>query len=163
MRIVVLSSPPRLDSGESNAKDFPMRQEGILKHIAAALVIAVVFYFVTFTWIERRRAANGPWQITFRSDVAGVPALSIAESKLNISQTVQFPRGKTTPNLSQTITFGTDPPDLPFGELVYHDPTFLPGAVTMRLFGHQFELVPRVLYIDGKEHLWHSNNVITVQ
>ena len=56
-----------------------MRQEGILKHIAAALAIAVVFYFVGFSWIERRRAANGPWEITFRSDAAGVPALFISE------------------------------------------------------------------------------------
>jgi hypothetical protein len=139
-----------------------MRQEGILKHIAAACAIAVVFYFVAFSWIERRRAANGPWQITFRTDAAGEPALSISEAKLNISQTVSFPRDKTTPNLSRTITFGQDTPDLPFGEMVFQDPTFLPGTVTMRLFGHNVELLPRVLAIDRKEYPWHSTNGITV-
>ncbi len=139
-----------------------MRQEGILKHIAAALAIAVVFYFFCFSWIERRRAANGPWEITFRSDAAGVPALFISESKLKISQTLRFPRERSTPNLSQTITFGQDTPDLPFGEMLFQDPTFLPGTVTMRLFGHQVQLLPRVLTIDGKEYPWHSTNEITV-
>lgn len=139
-----------------------MRPEGILKHIAAALVIAVVFYFVTFTWIQRRRAANGPWEVTFRADAAGVPALSIFESKLNISKTLRFPRDRTTPNLSRTITFGQDTPDLPFGDMVYQDPTFLPGTVTMGLFGHQIELLPRVLIIDKAEYPWHSTNEINV-
>jgi hypothetical protein len=139
-----------------------MRQEGILKHIAAALVIAVVFYFAGFTWLERRRAANGPWQVTFKSDAAGVPGLSIAETKLKISQVLVFPRGKSRTNLSQTITFGQDTPDLPFGEMEFQDPTFLPGTVTMRLFSHQIELLPRVLIIDRKEFTWNATNPITV-
>ncbi|HUD82454.1 MAG TPA: hypothetical protein VMQ67_03085, partial [Candidatus Saccharimonadales bacterium] len=103
-----------------------MRPEGILKHMAAAFAIAAVFYFVSFTWLEHRRAANGPWQVTFRADAAGVPALSISESNLNISQTLRFPRERTTPNLSRTVTFGQDTPDLPFGEMIFQDPTFLP-------------------------------------
>jgi hypothetical protein len=139
-----------------------MRPDGILKHFAAALVIAVVFYFVCFTWIQGRRAANGPWQVTFRSDAAGAASLSIAETKLNILQTVRFPRDRTTPNLSQTITFGQDAPDLPFGEMLYHDPTFLPGTVALRLFGHEVQLVPRVLTIDGKEYPWRSGREINV-
>jgi hypothetical protein len=139
-----------------------MRPNGIFKHIVAALVIAVVFYSVTFAWIERRRAANGPWQITFQADAAGAPSLAISEAKLNISQAVRFPRDHTTPNLSQTITFGQDTPDLPFGEMLFQDPTFLPGTVTMRLFGHHVQLLPRVLTIDGKEYPWHSTNEIEV-
>jgi hypothetical protein len=139
-----------------------MRQEGILKHIAAALVIAVVFYIVGFTWLERRRHANGPWEVTFRADAAGVPTLAISETKLNISQNLLFPHAKATPNLSQTITFGQDTPDLPFGEMEFQDPTFLPGTVTMRLFGHQVELIPRVLSIDRKEYTWNATNPITV-
>jgi hypothetical protein len=139
-----------------------MRPEGILKHITAALVIAVVFYFAGFTWLEHRRLANGPWQITFQADAGGVPALAISESKLNLSQTLRFPHAKATPNLSQTITFGQDTPDLPFGEMVFQDPTFLPGTVTMQLFGHRIELLPRVLSIDRKEYPWHSTNGIEV-
>jgi hypothetical protein len=139
-----------------------MRPEGILKHFLAALAIAVVFYFVCFSWIEHKREAKGPWQITFQSDAAGVPALHISESKLDISQSVRFPHGKTTPNLSRTVTFAHDTPDLPFGEMVFQDPTFLPGTVTMRLFGHEIELLPRVLTIDKKEYAWHSANGIDV-
>jgi hypothetical protein len=139
-----------------------MRPDGILKHFAAALVIAVVFYFVTFTWIERRRAGSGPWEITFRADAGGTPSLSIAETNLNILQIIRFPRERTTPNLSKTITFRSLSPDLPFGEMLYQDPTFLPGTVAMRLFGHQVQLLPRVLTIDRKEYPWHSGREIEV-
>ena len=139
-----------------------MRPDGILKHFAKALVIAVVFYFVTFAWIENRRTANGPWQITFRADAAGMPALAISQPKLNISETVRFAHAKAAPNLSQTIIFGQDAPELPFGEMLYHDPTFLPGTVTMRLFGHEVQLLPRVLIVDGKEYPWHSTGEIDV-
>jgi hypothetical protein len=137
-----------------------MRPAGILKHFGAALLIAVAFYFVTFTWIERRRAANGPWQITFEADAVGRASLSIAEAKLNILQVVRFPHGRTTPNLSNTVTFGQDAPDLPFGEMVFHDPTFLPGTVVMRLFNHHVQLLPRVLTIDGKEYPWRTGREI---
>ena len=125
-----------------------MRPEGILKHIAEALIIAVVFYFVTFTWIENRRAANGPWQVTFRADAAGVPALAISEPKLNISQTVRFPTQNHAEPLANHHLRPGHARSCPFGEMLFHDPTFLPGTVTMRLFGHQVELLPRVLTID---------------
>jgi hypothetical protein len=40
------------------------------------------------------------------------------------------------------------------------DPTFLPGTLTFRLFGHEIELLPRVLMLDHQEHLWRSDEVI---
>jgi hypothetical protein len=46
--------------------------------------------------------------------------------------------------------------------MIFQDPTFLPGTVTMRLFGHQIELLPRVLTIDREEYPWHSTNWINV-
>jgi hypothetical protein len=52
---------------------------------------------------------------------------------------------------------------LPFGELLYQDPTFLPGTVTMRLFGHVVELLPRVLTVDKKEYPWQSGAVIQLR
>lgn len=136
-----------------------MRQEGILKHFAAALVIAVVFYFAGFNWLQHRRVEKGPWQVTFQTDAAGTPAISIVQSNLNIFKTISFPRGRAAPGLSRTLAFGQETPDLPFGEMIYQDPTFLPGTVTMRLFGHEIELLPRVLTIDKKEYTWRSGGV----
>ncbi|HEX4120985.1 MAG TPA: hypothetical protein VH619_10240 [Verrucomicrobiae bacterium] len=137
-----------------------MRQEGILKHFGAALLIAVVFYVVGFAWIQHQREGNGPWQITFRTDASGTPAITIAQPKLKIIESVSFPRGHAGPNISRTVEFGQDPPDLPFGEMIYHDPTFLPGTVTLRLFGHEVELIPRTLSIDHKEYPWNSKDLI---
>jgi hypothetical protein len=141
-----------------------MRSDGLLKHLAICLVIAVVFYVAAFGWIEHRRTARGPWVADFRADAAGNPALFICQTNLNISESIVFP-GQTTQstNFSRTIFFDQTPADLPFGELIYQDPTFLPGTVTMRLFGHVVELLPRVLTVDKKEYPWKSGAVIQVR
>jgi hypothetical protein len=47
--------------------------------------------------------------------------------------------------------------------LIFQDPTFLPGTVTIRLFGHVVEFLPRVLTIDKKEYPWQSGAVIEVR
>jgi hypothetical protein len=141
-----------------------MRSDGLLKHLAICLAIAVVFYVVAFGWIERRRTAKGPWEADFRADAAGAPAIMISQTNLNIRETLVFPGQTVRPsNFSRTIVFGQSPPDLPFGELIYQDPTFLPGTVTLRLFGHQVELLPRVLTVDKKEYPWRPGAVIEVR
>ena len=66
-------------------------------------------------------------------------------------------------NSSRTIVFGPTPPALPFGELLYQDPTFLPGTVTLRLFGHQIEIFPRALTLDQKEYPWKPGEVIELK
>jgi hypothetical protein len=141
-----------------------MRRDGLLKHLAICAIIAVVYYVVAFGWIEHRRTAKVPWEVDFRTDAAGTPSLLISQTNLHISQAILFPGQTVQPsNLSRTIDFGQSTPDLPFGELLFHDPTFLPGTVTMRLFGHTVELLPRVLSVDKKEYPWQSGNVIQVQ
>jgi hypothetical protein len=42
------------------------------------------------------------------------------------------------------------------------DTTFLPGTIVFDLFGHEIQLIPRVLRIDGKEIPWQSNATIPV-
>jgi hypothetical protein len=137
-----------------------MRQEGIVKHFAAAFIIAAIFYLAVYSWLQHRREFKGPWHIAFQTDARGTPAISISQTNLAILLTVSFPRGYAPPNILTNITFGQDPPALPFGELIYQDPTFLPGTVTMSLFGHQIEVIPRVLTIDHKEYPWRSNDII---
>ena len=51
---------------------------------------------------------------------------------------------------------------LPFGQCVFVDSTFLPGTLTFEVFGHEIELLPRVLIIDREEHTWQSNSIITL-
>jgi hypothetical protein len=138
-----------------------MRSDGLLQHLAICAILAVAFYVTAFGWIEHRRAARGPWVASFRADAAGAPSLLISQTNLNISETLVFP-GQTVrpPGFSRAVVFGPAPPELPFGELIYQDPTFLPGTVTMRLFGRQVQLLPRVLTVDGKEYPWRRGAVV---
>jgi hypothetical protein len=141
-----------------------MRTDGLLKHLGICAVIAVVFYVAAFGWIEHRRTFNGPWEAAFRADAAGTPTLRISQTNLHISQTILFAGQTVRPApFSRTIVFGLTPTNLPFGELLYEDPTFLPGSVTMRLFGHTVELLPRVLTVDKKEYPWRTGAVIEVR
>jgi hypothetical protein len=141
-----------------------MRSDGLLKHLAISLVIAVVFYVSVYGWIEHRRTFRGPWVAEFRADAAGVPSLLISQTNLHIAETITFPGQTVRPgNFSRAIVFDQAPPDLPFGQLIYQDPTSLPGTVTMRLFGHAVELLPRVLTVDKKEYPWQTGAVIQVR
>ena len=54
------------------------------------------------------------------------------------------------------------PYEVPFGNCVFMDTTFLPGTVTLQLFGHEIELLPRVLVIDRQEHSWRPGNTIAL-
>jgi hypothetical protein len=153
-----------LDSAGPRPKHCAMRSEGLLKHLAICAVIAAVFYFTAYGWIEHRRTFKGPWEAVFRADAAGVPAILISQPRLGISETLVFPGQTVQPaNLSRAIAFGQTPPDLPFGELLYQDPTFLPGSVVMSLFGHQVTLLPRALTVDKKEYQWQSGAVVEVR
>jgi hypothetical protein len=40
------------------------------------------------------------------------------------------------------------------------DATSLPGTVAFELFGHEIQLLPRVLTIDNQERPWRSNEII---
>jgi hypothetical protein len=141
-----------------------MRSDGAIKHFAIAFAIAVVLYIVSFSWIQHRRVFKGPWEITFATDVAGQPSLMISEPVLKISQTIAFPGQKIAPaNLARAQRFDEAVTNLPFGQMIFQDPTFLPGTVTMRLFGHDIELLPRVLIVDKKEIPWRAGQTVEVR
>jgi hypothetical protein len=140
-----------------------MRSDGAIRHFAIAFAIAVVLYIAGFGWIQHRRVFKGPWEITFITDGVGRPSLRISEPMLRISQEIVFPGQKVAPaNLARVERFGEAVTHLPFGEMIFQDPTFLPGTVTLRLFGHEIELLPRVLIIDKKEIPWRAGQKVEV-
>ena len=49
------------------------------------------------------------------------------------------------------------------GEIVFQDSTFLPGTLTLKLFGHMVEFLPRVMIIDRREVPWASNATTIVK
>ena len=142
----------------------PARQDGLFRHLAAAAILAVVFYIAAFAWIEHRRVAKGPWEIVFISDGAGRPSLWISQAALQISQRLSFPDDQVArTNLAELVKFREAATNLPFGEMLLQDPLYLPGTITMRLFGHQIEVLPRTLIVDKTEHPWKAGAEIAVR
>ncbi|MDB6122364.1 MAG: hypothetical protein JWQ71_1357 [Pedosphaera sp.] len=142
-----------------------MKSAGPAKHFILAFVIAVVLYAVAYTLIEHRRTNRGPWQVSFTSDVSGTPAIAINEPKMGISNLkITFPNDQLSATNSLVIF---DPPrqvpfDVPLGQCIFLDTTFQPGTVVLNLFGHEIQLIPRVLTIDKKEYPWQSESTIAV-
>ncbi len=170
-----------------------MKSDGLIKHFVIAFLLAAICYFIFFRGIEHRRTKNGPWQVNFTNNAAGMPALLVNQSTLGISNVwITFegaskplsnlatevksptisPVGDMAPILTNSSTMATIqrfaqpypvPFDVPYGKCVFMDSTFLPGTITFELFGHEVELMPRVLIIDLKEYNWQSGSTITVK
>jgi hypothetical protein len=139
-----------------------MIAKGPLKHFVLAFLLAAVGYAVFYQIIEQRRTHKGPWEVTFTTNnPAGTPLVVINQTKLAITNAqISFPEQPLPrPNMLGTLVFRQPKPvpyDVPFGQCIFMDTTFLPGTVTFRLFGHEIELLPRVLIVDHQEHPWLS-------
>ena len=144
-----------------------MKSEGMAKHFALAFLLALAIYVLVYQLIEHRRTRNGPWQVAFTTNSAGAPLVSIAQPSLGVANVqLVFPGGQVPAiNLPVVLTFAEPKPvpfPLPFGQCVFVDSTFLPGTLTFDMFGHEIELLPRVLILDRKEHPWKSDETIVL-
>ena len=144
-----------------------MKSDGPIKHFILAFLLAVICYAFFYHNIENRRTRKGPWEITFTNDASGNPSLFINQPKLAITNTqiVFIDQRVAKPFTPATLVFSQPRPvpfDLPLGECVFMDTTFLPGTVTLQLFEHEIELLPRVLVVDRQEHPWLSESTITL-
>jgi hypothetical protein len=144
-----------------------MKSDGPLKHFLLAFLLALVCYAVLYRGCETRRTRRGPWEVTFTTNTTGFPLLVINQPRLAITnKQITFPeqRAPATSAL-ETIWFRQPKPvpfPVPFGQCIFMDTTFLPGTVVFQLYGHQIELMPRVLITDRQEHPWFSDNPITL-
>lgn len=144
-----------------------MKSDNLLRHLVVPLAIAVVVYVIFYTAIEHRRTRKGPWEVIFTNDVSGAPALIINQPKLAITNVqIAFP-GETNPAAGRGAAFAFSQPrevpyDVPFGKCVFMDTTFLPGTIVFDLFGHEIQLIPRVLTVDKQEIPWRSNTTIPI-
>lgn len=144
-----------------------MKSDGLLRHLLIAFVIALVVYFAAYTGIEHRRTRKGPWRVIFTNTLSGTPAIQIDQVALGITNLlITFPGGPLPPtNSTATIAFDQPYPvpyPVPFGKCLFMDTTFLPGTVVFELFGHEIQLMPRVLTIDKEEQPWHSDATISL-
>ena len=144
-----------------------MKSDGPMRHFVLAFVLAVICYALFYTNIENRRTRKGPWTVTFTNSIEGWPQLVIDQPKLAITNIeVNFPEQSITSTQKVgTLVFSQPRPvpyDVPFGKCIFMDTTFLPGTVTFEIFGHEIELLPRVLIIDRQERPWLPNDSITL-
>jgi hypothetical protein len=141
-----------------------MKADNPVKHFAIAFVLAVLVYVIAYSGIEHRRNRKGPWEITFTTGPSHQPALIVNQAWLGITNVHLLFSGQAIPsNLDRTITFRDPRPtpfDAPFGQCIFMDLTFLPGTLTFRMFGHEIELLPRVMILDHEEHRWRSGEVL---
>jgi hypothetical protein len=139
-----------------------MKKDNPAKHFILPFLIALALYVAAYSWIEHRRNRTGPWEVTFTNSLAG-PQLVINQHKLGLTNVQIIFAGEViaeTNTGQRSFRRPTEvPSDLPFGKCVFMDLTFLPGTVTIDAFGHEIELLPRVLVVDRKEHEWRSGEV----
>ncbi len=141
-----------------------MKTDRLAKILLIGFVLALGLYILSFSFIQNRRTAKGPWRVVFMTDYAATPGLLVENSRLKISQRIMFSGQKLSQtNLARPFVFD-DPTqtNVPFGQVVFQDLTFLPGTVTLNFSGHEVELLPRVLIVDRQEHDWKTGRVITV-
>jgi hypothetical protein len=142
-----------------------MKSDNPFRHFAIPLGIAVLVYIIFYGGIEHRRTRKGPWEVTFTNDASGAPTLIINVTNLGLSNIkITFP-GETNRTESTSLVFRIPhevPYDIPFGKCVFMDTTFLPGTIVFDMFGHEIQLIPRVLTIDKKEIPWESGKIFTL-
>jgi len=164
-----------------------MKSDHPVRIFLVAFLIAVALYVTFYAGIEHRRARKGPWEVTFITNSDGSPAIILNQPKLAITNVqitfpgasvpatkptgndraapINYESGGTVEQLPTTLLFKEPRPvpyEVPFGQCVFMDLISLPGTVAFKLFGHEIELLPRVLVIDRQEHAWRSDSSIVL-
>jgi hypothetical protein len=139
-----------------------MDSKGNLKHFLYPFLIAVVVYAGFFSCDKHLRERKGPWEVRFQTDSSARPGITVNQPALRISNVrIVFPEDRlSVTNLLTTVAFDSPLKQSPFGKVIFHDLMYLPGTLTFDLFGHEIELLPRVLIIDHQEHPWRSGTTI---
>jgi hypothetical protein len=144
-----------------------LKTTGFPKRALLAFVIALAAYAGLYYAIEHRRATKGPWQVTFTREQTGTPTIVINQPSIGITN-VQISFAGSSSNLTNdpaNLSFGEarrPPFDVPFGKCVFLDTVFLPGTIVFEIAGHQIQLMPRVLTIDGAERPWNSGESVSL-
>jgi hypothetical protein len=134
-------------------------KENIFKHAALAFVLALISYVSFYSCDARLRTKKGPWMVDFLSTnnepllVINQPALGIENVRIQLA-------GEQITNMQAGVRF--DRPKgivLPYGRIRFHDLTYLPGTITLDVFGHEVEMLPRTMVINTKEKPWQNNSL----
>jgi hypothetical protein len=145
-----------------------MKTDGLLKHIGPVFLVALILYVVAYSGIEHRRTRKGPWVVTFTTNGDNEASLIIDQSVLGLSNVFIVFSGTRPPTNVSGAVLRFDQPrpvpyDVPFGRCLFMDTTFLPGTIVLNMFGHEIQLIPRVLTVDRKEYPWPTNRTFMIE
>jgi len=134
------------------------KRDRIWKHLGIAFAAALGLYLIGFSWVEHRRTRLGPWEVTFLKEKGSAPLIRINQPSLQITNVqIEFITASEVPQTNDAVAFVAGravPFPVPFGQCVFIDPLFLPGTVTLDVFEHRIQMLPRSLTIDGRTHEW---------
>lgn len=150
-----------MNSSTPSSQSPPPKRENFGRHLLIAGLVTVVAYFSLFYLNEWLRSRRGAWEVVFSSR-DGTPELHISQPKMNIREWIKF-EGETVEHFPEPIRWRFDDvmkTNIPFGMVIFHDLTYLPGTVTMNLFGHEIELLPRTLAVNRQPVAWGSKRSI---
>jgi hypothetical protein len=139
------------------------RNDNIFKHAALAFVIALAGYVLFYSCDARLRTRKGPWVVDFSATTNNEPLLVINQPALGIQNVRIQLSGEQVTNTQMGVRF--DRPkgiELPYGRIRFHDLTYLPGTITLDLFGHEVEMLPRAMFINTRERPWQSESMIVL-
>ncbi len=131
----------------------------LLKLFVTVMVLYATLYFATGLWRERR----GPWVLTFDKSPSGNPRLTISQENLGVRnvQILALQQEPLPADFKPVTIHFKSPGDQPgFGKLLFTDLTVLPGVITLDVFGHEVELLPRTLVINRKLIPWSERQEI---
>lgn len=128
--------------------------------IVALFLAVLAIYLASFYGIERFRHRSGPWEVGFETNPSGIPSIVISQPSLDLRNARILFHGEAPAGKGATVRFDRVKQAVPFGKVIYEDLTFLPGVVTFDLFGHEIELLPRVLLVDKREIPWSSAGTV---
>jgi hypothetical protein len=140
-----------------------MQSSGLGKPVLVGLLLALAIYVGGFSFDQHLRHRRGPWEVRFAVEPAGAPVIIVNQSKLNITNLKILFEGEIVTNAPGAVAFDVPGRPIPFGRVKFEDLTYLPGTITLEIFGHEIELLPRTLYINRKSHPWASNETITLR
>jgi hypothetical protein len=138
-------------------------KDNILKHAALAFACALFGYVLFFSCDAHLRTRKGPWVVSFGVTTNGEPVVTINQPVLHIENVRILLQGEKATNAPRTVRFETPQHlETPYGRVRFHDLTYLPGTITLDLFGHEVEMLPRTLFVNTKEAPWRNGSLIVL-
>lgn len=140
-----------------------MQSDGIFKPLLITFCLALVGYGLMFGCDRHLRSRKGAWELTFASSTEGEPVLTVDQPYHGISKVRMVFKGESFLGPTKRLRFDGPGVSLPFGQPIFFDTTYLPGSITLDLFGHQVEILPRTLILNFEERPWVEGELIELR